>query len=320
MPNKLPLDPVEFSFWTPPADSSLTAGPDQTCIPLPQIPLPLHAAHFAGDQEPTDRMIGEGLYAYLRRFPDCPENFHYARLLQQAFPYYVADLGSQIIMLEAKEVDPPYIRRKISYLKILALLEPDNFGLLQRIGVAYFELAMIYTELIHVRRELGHARLWLKKAWEINCNDLGSLNYLGQICYLVGDYDQAGQHWQQLIALLPSGPARSQLQARVDALAASDRSDPPLIEGLEAIGVAMEHYREREYPEACFIMERLEEDGGLTAALPNSEFFYFLGLCRVKTEDPAGAFEAFSKALEINPQNAGAEQELQRILDGGDER
>lgn len=311
-----PLDPIEYRFWTPPAGMTLTIGPDNQEIELPQIPLPLHASVLETSPEPTEKMIGEGLYDYLRRFPDCSNNTKFARILEKAYPFYIADLGSQVIMLEVKEVDPPYIRRKISMLKILALLEPENFGLLQRIGIAYFELALIYTELIHVRRELNNARLWFEQARRINPEEIGNLNYLGQVCYLSGAYPQAKLYWLIIVNQLEEGAAKQELQERIAAIVSGDLPKQSLIEGLEAIGIAMEHYSARECPEACLIMERLEEEGSLPAALPNPEFFYFLGLCRVRTGASAAAFESFNKALELDPHHEAARQQLDLILDG----
>ena len=315
MLNNQPLDPVEYRFWTPPAGMSLTIGPDQQEIELPQIPVPLHAAALEASPQPTEKMIGEGIYDYLRRFPDCPDNIKYARILEKAYPFYIADLGSQVIMLDAKEVDPPYIRRKIALLKILALLDQENFGLLQRIGIAYFELALIYTELIHVRREMNHARLWFEQARRIKPEEIGNLNYLGQACFLMGAYAQAKLYWQIVTRQLEDSVARQELQQRIAAIDSGEVPRQTLVESLEAIGIAMEHYHAREYPEACLIMERLEEEGSLPLALPNPEFFYFLGLCRVKTGDRAGAFESFHKVLELDSRHEAARQELDKILD-----
>ncbi len=315
-----PLDPVEYSFWQPPEDLTLTTGPDNAEIAIPQVPLPIHTADLHKSPQPSEKMIGEGLYDYLRRFPDCPHNEQYASILKSAFPFYIADIGSQLIMLEAKEVDPPYIRRKISMLKILALLEPESFGLAHRIGIAYFELALSYTELINVRRELAAARLWLEKARRVNPEDIGNLNYLAQICYFSGTYPQAKLYWQIVVAQLAEGEAKTQLQARIDRLVSGDLPAQPLIDKLESIGVAMEHYSIREYEQACTVMERLEEEGTLPAELPNPEFFYFLGLCREKLHKEAGAFESFSKALELDPQHEAAQQGIDRIQDGGENK
>lgn len=314
-----PLDPVEFSFWLPPEGMTLTTGPDNEEIAVPQILIPLHSKDLEGSAEPNERIIGEGIYDYLRRFPDCPQNAEYAKILQQAYSFYIADIGSQLIMLDAKEVDPPYIRRKIAMLKILLLLEPDNFALLQKIGSAYFELALIYNELVHVRRELSAARLWLEKARRIKPDDIGNLNYLAQICYFYGSYPQAKLYWRIIADGLEEGAAKNELLARIAKIENSDLPRQPLIESLEAIGIATEHYNIKEYAEACIIMERLEEEATLPNELPNPEFFYFLGLCREKSDALAAAFESYTKALELDPQHEAAQLGLDRILAGNKE-
>ncbi|HEY5673226.1 MAG TPA: hypothetical protein VIR78_05960 [Malonomonas sp.] len=314
-----PLDPIEYAFWLPSEGMTITTGPDNEEIVVPQILLPIHVADLQKSPQPSEKMIGEGIYDYLRRFPDCPKNTEYAEILKAAYPFYFSDLGSQIIMLEAKEVDPFYIRRKISMMKIFALIEPENFGLLHKIGRASYELALIYTELIHVRREFSAARLWLEKARRLQADDLNNLNYLAQVCYFSGAYPQAKLYWQIMADKLSEGAAKVELTERLEKIASGCLPKQPMIDSLEAIGIAMEHYHAEEYPEACLIMERLEEEGSLPAELPNPEFFYFLGLCREKNTDPAGAFESFSKTLELDPQHEAAQQGLDRILDGNKE-
>ena len=311
-----PLDPVEYGFWLPAAGLTITTGPDNEEIAVPQILVPIHAADLQKSPTPSEKMIGEGIYDYLRRFPDCPNGVEYARILKAAYPFYLSDLGSQIIMLEAKEVDPPYIRRKINMMKIFALIEAENFGLLQKIGSAYFELALIYTELINVRRELSAARLSLERARRIQPDELSNLNYLAQVCYFSGAYPQAKLYWQIMVDRLEDGASKAELTARIEKIVAGDLPKLPMIDSLEAIGAAMEHYHVKEYTEACLIMDRLEEEGSLPNELPNPEFFYFLGLCREKSTEPAAAFEAFSKALALDPQHEAAQQGLERIVDG----
>ncbi|WP_303721631.1 hypothetical protein [Malonomonas rubra] len=313
-----PLDPTEYSFWLPPDGMTLTTGPDNEEIVVPQILLPVHNNALKKSPQPSEKMIGEGIYDYLRRFPDCPKADKYAQILKTAYSFYFADIGSQIIMLEAKEVDPPYIRRKINLMKILALVEPENFGLLQRIGIAYFELSMIYSELINVRREMAAARQWLEKARRLQPDEIGNLNYLAQICYFTGAYPQAKLYWRIIADKLEEGESKSELLKRIERIETEQMPEQPLIEKLEAIGAAMEHYHIEEYAEACIIMERLEEEGTLLCELPNPEFFYFLGLCREKTEELAAAFESYNKVLELAPQHEAAREALDRLLDANE--
>jgi len=307
-----PLDPVEYTFWLPTEGMTLTVGDDEE-IDIPQIPLPILGKDSEENQKPSERAIGEGLNSYLRRFPDCPHAADFAKILKQAFPFHVSDLGSEIILLDVKQVNPDFVREKINMLKVLALMEPNNFGVLQRIGTTYYELALVYSELMHVRQEMGAARLWLEKARRVRSDDLENLNYLAQICYFSGGYPQAKLYWRIISDNLEEGAAKTELLKRIDRIENNQLPPQPVIASLEQVGVAMEHYSVEEYAEACTIMDQLEEEGSLPQELPNPEFFYFLGLCREQNNQSAGAFEAFSKALELDPQYQVAQEAIERL-------
>ncbi len=306
-----PLDP-QYQFYIPPAGRVVTTGADEHEVLLPQIPLPLDVT-AEPDTEPSGKQLGVCLYNYLRRFPDCPRCEEYAQLLQQAFPYYLTDIGSQIIMLEAKDVDGPYIRRKISYLKILALISPKNPQLLQKLGIAFFELGMIYVELIHVRRELSHAMTFLHRSVRLAPQDTTTLNVLGQISYLMGDYPAVLRYWQGVVDQIGDCPAKQSLQQRIERISAGGHPPQPLINDLEAIGIAAEHYSAHEFDAAAEIMNRLEEEAVIPEELPSPEFFYFLALCREKTEEFAAAFEGYEKALRIDPDHQASLDAIERI-------
>ncbi|WP_020676269.1 tetratricopeptide repeat protein [Geopsychrobacter electrodiphilus] len=306
-----PLSP-EYMFYLPPVGRSVVAGADEHHVELPQIPLPLYL-ETCSNEVPSDKQVGIGLYNYLRRFPDCPRCTDYAQILQQAFPYYLTDIGSQIIMLEAKDVDAPYIRRKINYLKILVLLSPENPQLLQKVGIAYFELGMIYVELINVRRELSHAISFLQRSLNFVPQDTATLNVLGQISYLMGDYPGVQRYWQGVVDLIPDGAARQLLVQRLARVVDGQAPQQPLINDLEAIGIATEHFVVQEYEAAAEIMNRLEEEAVLPAELPSPEFFYFLGLCREKCGEIAAAFEAYHKALAIDPDHLPSVEAIEGI-------
>ncbi len=306
-----PLAP-EYRFYVPAPDRFVVCGAEEVRVPLPAIPLPVEM-DADSDSEPTDKQLGASLYNYLRRFPDCPHAEDYAHLLKEVFPYYLSDIAAQIIMLEAKDVDAPYIRRKISYLKILLLLEPQNPQLLQKLGIACFELAMIYVELLHVRREFSRALSYLQRALVLAPRDTTTLNYLGQINYLLGDYGAVQRFWQGVVDLLPQCAAREQLNLRLERIKNSQQPPYPLIDDLEAIGVATEHYAACEYEDAAEIMNRLAESGILPDELPSPEFYYFLGLCREKNGQPAAAFEAFDQALKVDPHHQASIEALDRV-------
>jgi len=290
-------------------------GADQHPVALPQLPLPLHRKDLAG--VPTGDVIGHGLYDYLRQFPDCPHNRVYAELLRDAFPHYIADLGAQIVMLDHKEVDAPYIRRKLTSLKILALLDPESPGLLQQIGKVNLELGLLFSQLRHCRQHLLAAMGALQSSLKLQPDNPSCLNQLGQIDFLFGDYPSAIRRWQAVVELLAEGPTRLALSDKIGQLAGQDIPDRPLIDDLEAIGDALELYADGDLRSALLILERLEEEGRVPNEFPSPEFYYLLGMCRGRRGDPAGSFAAFESALSLNPEYTPAIEAKCRLVDEG---
>jgi hypothetical protein len=94
-----------FRFWTPQAGATIEVGAERRQFPLPQLPLPVRSV--CGDPEAHD--IGQGTYDYLRQFPDAPSAELYAELLRDAFPHFLSDLAAQIVMINEKEVDAPFV-------------------------------------------------------------------------------------------------------------------------------------------------------------------------------------------------------------------
>jgi tetratricopeptide (TPR) repeat protein len=307
-----PIDPIEFRFWTAPDGMALTTG-ENTEIKVPQIPLPIKTADMPDSSAPTEKAIGDGIYEYLSRFPFCQHAEEYAKILHQAYPFLISDIGSQLILLDVKQVNPDGLKKKIALLKILNYLEPDNFGLLYKIGHAYFDLGLHYSELTQVKFQLKEARVWLEKARRVNANEINNLNLLGQVCYLNGAYHQARLYWQIAVNQLEDDKTKAELTAKLARIEASNLPDKPLADSLEKIAVALEHVSLEEFIEAREILEHLELVGDLTRELPNAEFYYLLGLCREKCEDVSGAFEAYSTAVKLDKNHQPAQDALKRI-------
>jgi len=306
-----------FRFWTPPADRIVEVGPEKRPVALPELPLPIHDQARPDAEEPSDDAIGKGLYDFLRQFPDCEHNTIYARLLRDAYSHYLADIGAQIVMLEHKEVDPAYIRRKISYMKILLLLDPENPGLLQRLGMSCYELALIFSELLDCRWNLLAAMGYLRRSLKALPAEPSILNFLAQIDYLLGDYPSAARRWQKALGGIDNEATRKALAEKVAGIEEGCVPEHPLTDDLEAVGVAIEHYAGGEIIEARLILERLEEAGTLTEEFSMPEFFYLLGMCRGRDDEPAGAFEAFDRALGLDPDFAPAAEGKDKILEEG---
>jgi tetratricopeptide (TPR) repeat protein len=305
------LSPDFFVMWTPEPGRTIEVGPRREPMELPAIPLPLRKED-ADREHLSDDQIGEGLFDYLRQFPDCPHAAEYARILQEGFPHYLAEIGSQIVMLDARQVDPLYIRRKIRLLKILLLLEPENPGLLQQIGMAHYQVGTMFSELANCRTDLLRAMNYFQKALG-RVEDLTSLNYLAQIDYLLGDYSAAARRWQGVVDRLPQGGARSRLEERLSAIDRDDVPGQPLVDDIERISLAVENYNEQLYDDALAVMREVLDNAYLTALYQPPELFHFYGLCLEKNYDLRTAAEAFQQALEIDADYKPAQEGLERV-------
>lgn len=307
-----PLDAENFRFWTAPAGMTLTTGED-TEIAVPEIPLPIKTADLPENGAPSEKAIGDGLYEYLCRFDFCEHAREYALILQQAYPFLISDIGSQLILLDVKSVAAEGLRRKIALLKILHHLDPASFGLCHKIGVANFDLAMTYSELDRIRPSLGESRAWLEKARRQNGEDVGNLNLLGQVCYLSGSYHQSRLYWKKAAELMEEGQSRAELLARLARIDASRLPEKPLAESLELIAAALGFLDAEDFPRARELMETLDAVGELPRELPNPEFFYLLGFSREKCDDLAGAYEGYKMALSLDEKHEASKVALERV-------
>ncbi|MFO7577812.1 MAG: hypothetical protein R6W66_08820 [Pelovirga sp.] len=310
-----PLDPEQFSFWFAPAGMSLSIGEEQE-LPLPAIPLPLRSADLPADPAvvPAERLIGEGLYDYLCSFPECPHAAAYADILRQAYPFLIADLGAQLLVLDLRSSDVSALRHKMALLKILLYLEPDNFGLLHKLGVASLNLALHPTQLQQIRTQLLDARQWFEKARRAQADDVSNLDYLGQVCYLCGNYHQAQIYWQSALQQAGTEKVSGALAERIDNLTAGTVPLRPLQEALEQVGSARQHYDRGAFDQARTLLEEVLHQGDLPRAMPFAEFFYLLGLCREIAEDYPGAYEALMTATTLDDKHELAQQALARVM------
>lgn len=307
------LDPQNYIFWRPPEGHVVCFGAEQEEYLLPQIPLPIKIKDIEGEEHPSDNAIGEGVYDYLREFPDCQDNTAYAEILRDAYSHYLADLGAQAVMLDAKDVEPSYISRKLTYLKILCLLEPENEGLSWQLAQGFYNLAMTFTELSRVRWYLLQSMRYGQNVLKMAPENQGALNLLAEIDILFGDYPTAINRFSRLLGLLTDEDAKVRLQDRIDRCMAVGFPDHPLIDDLEQIADVMELYSVGKFTLATEIMERLEEDEYFVSELKSADFMCLLGMCRLKTSDAAGAFDALTQAVELDPEHEKAKELLDSI-------
>ena len=303
----------DFLFWTPEAGDVVLVGPEQRAVPLPPQPLPIYSHATQDGCRPDDDALGAGIYEYLRRYPDCEGGYYLADLLRNAYPHYLGDIAAQVLMIDEKEVDAPFFRRKITGLKILALLEvrPQLF---YQLGRSYFEFATMFTELPHCRNHLLAAREYLRRALLLEAADPAALNLLAQIEAWFGMKDEALRLWQQA-ATLVAEPTRSALLQRAAELQFGCR-ESPLIDELEALGETLVLIGSGDFVQALAILERLQEQGRVMAELPTPEFYYLLGHCREKCNDPGQALVAYLQALELDPEFSPAQAGFDRLSQG----
>lgn len=287
-----------FVFWQPGQDRLLRVGPEQRAVALPDLPLPLNRSDL-DEGEPSDSAIGQGVYDYLRRYPDCLHNREYAELLRDAFPHLLSDLAAHAILLDAKDVDSTYVLRKLTALKILRLLEPDNKGLLCQLSRGFFELAMTLSELPNCRRYLLEAMRAAHHLHRLDPDDLGNLDLMAELDMLFCDYPAAAVRWQRLLAASDDPATVEKASRQLAVCQARKMPDRTRVDDLEDFGAAMNLYASRQYALALAILERLEESAEFMAEFSSADFFYLLGLCRREQDDPGGAVAALQRSLDL---------------------
>lgn len=307
------LDPEKFIFWTPSANSVVHVGPDQNQVPYPQIPLPVKVEDMEQEDSPSENAVGRGVYDYLRQFPDCLHNVAYAELLRDGYSHYLADLAAHVVMLDKKDVEPAYVFRKLTYLKILRLLEPGNVGLLWQLCQGFYDLAMTFTELPQVRRHLLDAMRFGQLVVKLDPDNIAALNLLAEVDILFGDYPAAIKRLRRLLELVADEGRSGQISARLQSCIDIGFPDHCLVDDLEKVADAMQLYAAGNYPLATEILERLEVDEYFITELKSADFLCLLGMCRIKTGDQGGAFDALTSALEIDPDHEQARQTLDSI-------
>jgi tetratricopeptide (TPR) repeat protein len=298
------LAPERFSFWRPTPGATVATGADALPVELPDFPLPIDRDTLAAGL-PSDDAIGQGVYDYLRQFPDCPGNSVYAGLLRDAYPHYLADLAAHAVMLDAKQVEPAYVLRKLTYLKVLRLLEPHNRGLLWQLSRGYFDLALEFAELARCRQHLHDALRFGQEMLALDGNDLQALSLLAEVDLLLGDLPAATGKWQRLAALVTDPQTQSRIAARLT-VSRGDLPTRPLVDELEAIAEAMQLHATGHAAAAVALLEQIEEQGQLPELCPSADFYCLLGQCRVAADDAAGAVMALQKALALEPDHPTA--------------
>ena len=273
-----PLDGI--SYFQPPADFHITGRDGRVNIPW-EFPIPLAEESYRAALEhgaPSYDQIGQGMFFALRQNPDCTYGIDYARVLQSGYPHIIAEIGGEAIMLDAKEVDSPYLDRKVNLLKIMALLEQDNAALWREIGRTLMEKGS-RMEAAHLAVQSWYgAEKYLTRSLELAPDDLHTCYQLGETHYVLGHYEQALALWQPLVEQLKDGERRS-LEARIAAIQRGDLPKVPAVDYLTALSVAFEQHQDDQLYEAAAIVEDVLLDTVFCAQFPMAGVYHFLEQC-----------------------------------------
>jgi tetratricopeptide (TPR) repeat protein len=286
-------------FFTPPADYVLTGRDGLVNIPWdgkPPIPLLEDDYVLAVQNDAPDYdMVGRGIYQALRHDPESASAPEYAGVLKEAYPHIVSDLGGQIIMLDAKEVDEPYLDRKVNFLKIMALLDPSNAGLPLEIARTHADMGSRLSSLHQAVSCWYEAERHLKKSLELCPTDRHAAYEYGEALYVLGRYESAADVWGNALTLFePSERAR--IEARIAGILAGKIPMVPPLDYLTALSVAIEEHHAGRDDEAAAIIEDVLSDPVFAEQFPMNEVYYLLGTCYQNIGLMAEAAQAFKRS------------------------
>ncbi|HEX9024635.1 MAG TPA: hypothetical protein VF799_12425 [Geobacteraceae bacterium] len=292
-----PLDGIRY--FTPRPGYVLSGRDGRVDIPWEEgLPIPLLEEDFPAAEESGTAdydMVGRGLYQALRRNPDCAFAPEYAGVLKEAYPHIVSELGGQAIMLDAKEVDTPYLDRKIGLLKIMALFDPANAGLCLEIARTFTEKGTRLSTMHQAVSSWYGAEHFLKRALELEPADRHCAYEYGETLYVLGRYEQAAQVWSDLLPLLETSE-RARVEGRIAAILAGKVPRVPPLDYLTALSVAVEEHHAGHNDEAAAIIEDVLADPVFSEQFPVNELYYLLGTCYQEMGMAQEAAEAFKRS------------------------
>jgi tetratricopeptide (TPR) repeat protein len=286
-------------YYTPPPGFILTGRDGMVCIPWEgRPPIPLLEEDFQtveGGSLPDYDIVGRGIYQLLRHNPECAFAAEYAAVLKSAYPHIISELGGQIIMLDAKEVDTPYLDRKINALKIMSLLDPGNAGVHLEIARTLSDKGSRLATLHQAVSSWYGAEKSLAKAVELDPVNHHAAYEYGEALYVLGRYEQAAAVWQEIAAGLGL-PDQRKIEARIAAILAGKRPLVPPVDYLTAISVAVEAHHTGRNDDAAAIIEDVLADPVFAEQFPMNEIYYLLGTCYQEMGMAHEAAEAFKRS------------------------
>lgn len=291
MPYAKPTPIEGVHYFEPPEGYCLTGRDGLVDMPWDDLPIPLSEADYRLALEsgaPGYDQVGNGIFQALRRNPECANAELYADILQKAYPHIIADIGGEAIMLDAREIELPYLDRKIALLKIMALIEPDNAGLWREIGRTLMEKGS-RLEATHLAVQSWYgAEKFMSRALKLEPDDPHTCYQYGEIRYMLGHYDQALTLWESLLERCAEAE-RKRIEIRIAAIRAGELPKVPPLDYLTALSVAFERHQDDDLFEAAAIVEDVLSDPVFCAQFPLAEVYRFLEQCYLKLNGRPGA-------------------------------
>lgn len=302
MNQKLLSQPTPLSgirYFIPPEGYLLSGRDGRVAIVWGERPpIPLLEEDFVAAEAssaPDYDMVGRGIYQALRLNPDCDGAVEYADVLKEAYPHIISELGGEIIMLDAKEVDAPYLDRKINLLKIMSLFDPDNAGLPLEVARTYIEKGSRLSSMQHAVTCWYAAEKQLKASLALNPDDVNAAYEYGEAQYVLGRYEGAAEIWSGLITLLEPAE-RARVEARIAGILAGKIPMVPPLDYLTALSIAVEQYYDGCSDEAASIIKDVLSDQVFAEQFPLNEVYSLLGTCYQEMGLIAEAAEAFKRS------------------------
>jgi tetratricopeptide (TPR) repeat protein len=283
----------------------LTLGPE---------PLPLLEDDFRkleGDTPGYDA-VGRGIYQALRADPGCLYCELYAALFKEGYPHFVSELASHILMLGEKDVEVPYLDRRVNLLRIFALMEPQDPHFQLEIGATLLEKGCRFSALHLSTMTLFKAEAYLERALLLAPDEPRALSTLAEVSFLLGKYEKAASLWRRLLPGL-SEAAVAELKARLERIEKGELPMVPAVDYLEAIAGALTLKDEGACQEAAAILSDVMADPCFAREFPMAQIPYLLALCCIDMGGNGDARGYLRQALKLNPDFAEAKTALEKL-------
>lgn len=289
-------------YYTPPQGARVCGLDGKVSLALGPEPLPLLEADrpAPADGVPGYDALGRGLYQALRTEPGCRYAERYAGLLKEGYPHYLSELASHVIMLGEKDVEVPYLDRRVKLLRIFALLEPEDPHFPLEIGATLLEKGCRFSALHLATVTLYQAESYLERALELSAGAPRAASTLAEVCFLLGKYQKAASLWRELRTAV-AAPVAAELDARLEKIDRGELPRVPAVDYLEAIAGALSLQQEGAFGEAAAILADVLADRHFCGAFPLPEVPYLLALCCRELGNPEEAQGYLQQALSIDP-------------------